>query len=108
MFPDLKDEEYFPSIGQKQPRTDLYIPSMKLIIEVKFLRSTDTMTKIIDELASDASLYLSAGTDYSGIIAFVWEDSRRIEEHPLLRKGLRRIRGILAAVIVSRAGSMGS
>ena len=108
MFPDLKDEEYFPSIGQKQPRTDLYIPSMKLIIEVKFLRSTDTMTKIIDELASDASLYLSAGTDYSGIIAFVWDDSRRIEEHSLLREGLRRIRGILAAVIVSRPGRMGS
>ena len=108
MFPDLKDEEYFPSLGQKQPRADLFIPSVKLIIEVKFLRQIDKVTKVIDELGSDASLYLSAGADYSGIIAFVWDDSRRIEEHPLLREGLRRIRGILAAVIVSRAGRMGS
>ena len=108
MFPDLKDEEYFPSLGQKQPRTDLFIPSMKLIIEVKFLRQTDNMTKIIDELGSDASLYLSAGTDYSGIIAFVWDNSRRNEEHSLLQDGLRQIRGVLAAVIVSRPGMMGS
>jgi hypothetical protein len=108
MFPDLKDEEYFPSLGQKQPRTDLFIPSMKLIIEVKFLRQTDNVTKIIDELGSDTSLYLSAGTDYSGIIAFVWDDSRRNEEHSLLQDGLRQIRGVLAAVIISRPGMMRS
>jgi hypothetical protein len=106
IFPDLKDEEYFPSLGQKQPRTDLFVPSMKLIIEVKFLRQADKVTKIIDEVGSDASLYLTAGTDYAGIVAFVWDDSRRTEEHPLLRDGLRQIRGVLDAVIVSRPGRM--
>jgi hypothetical protein len=107
IFPDLKDEEYFPSLGQKQPRTDLFIPSMKLIIEVKFLRQTDKVTRVIDEVGSDASLYLKAGTDYSGIVAFVWDASRRTEEHPLLREGLRQIRGVLEAVVVSRPGRMG-
>ena len=106
VFPDLKDEQYFPSLGQKQPRTDLFIPSIKLIIEVKFVRQTDKVTKVIDELGSDASLYLSAGTDYSGIIAFVWDDSRRNEEHSLLQDGLRQIRGVLGVVIVSRPGRM--
>jgi len=106
VFPDLKDEQYFPSLGQKQPRTDLFIPSIKLIIEVKFVRQTDKVTKVIDELGSDASLYLSAGTDYSGIIAFVWDDSRRNEEHSLLQNGLRQIRGVLGVVIVSRPGRM--
>ena len=106
VFSDLKDEQYFPSLGQKQPRTDLFIPSIKLIIEVKFLRQTDKVTKVIDELGSDASLYLSAGTDYSGIIAFVWDDSRRNEEHSLLQDGLRQIRGVLGVVIVSRPGRM--
>jgi hypothetical protein len=65
---------------------------------VKFLRQTDKVTKVIDELGSDASLYLSAGADYSGIIAFVWDDSRRNEEHSLLQDGLRQIRGVLGAV----------
>jgi len=106
LLPDLKDEEYFASIGQKQPRTDLFVPSMKLIIEVKFLRENDRVSKVIDEIGSDASLYLKEGTDYSGIVAFVWDDSRRTEEHALLRSGLREIRGILDAVIVARPGRM--
>jgi REase_DpnII-MboI len=106
IFPDLKDEEYFSSLGQKQPRTDLFIPSMKLIIEVKFLRQTDKVTKIIDEVAADASLYLKEGTDYLGIIAFVWDASQRVEEHALLQEGLRQIRGVLDAIIVSRPGRM--
>ena len=95
VFPDLKDEEYFPSLGQKQPRTDLFIPSMKLIIEVKFVRNGDKFTKTIDEVGSDGSLYLTDGTNYSGIIAFVWDDSRRTEEHALLRDGLRQIPDLL-------------
>ncbi|MGA2936295.1 MAG: hypothetical protein ABSF52_04255 [Syntrophobacteraceae bacterium] len=106
VFPDLKDEEYFPSLGQKQPRTDLFIPSMKLIIEVKFLRQTDKVTKVIDEVGSDTSLYLVKGTDYSGVIAFVWDASRRVEEHTLLQDGLRQIRGVLGAVVVPRPGKM--
>ncbi len=106
IFLDLKDEEYFASLGQKQPRTDLFIPSMKLIIEVKFLRQGDKVTKIIDEIASDVGLYLQEGTDYSGVIAFVWDDSRRVEEHTLLQDGLCQIRGVLGAVVVSRPGSM--
>jgi REase_DpnII-MboI len=106
IFPDIKDEEYFPSLGQKQPRTDLFLPSMKLIIEVKFLRQADKVTKIIDEVASDTSLYLTKGTEYAGVIPFVWDDSRRVEEHALLRDGLLQIRGVLGAIIISRPGKM--
>jgi hypothetical protein len=106
VFPDLKDEEFFPSLGQKQPRTDLFIPSMKLIIEVKFLRQADKVTKVLDEVGSDASLYLAKGADYSGIIAFVWDAARRVEEHALLRDGLLQIRGVVGAVVVSLPGKM--
>jgi hypothetical protein len=106
ILPDLKDEEYFASLGQKQPRTDLFVPSLKLIVEVKFLRANDRITRVIDEIGSDASLYLKEGTDYSGIVAFIWDDSRRTEEHTLLRNGLCEIRGILDAIIVPRPGRM--
>ena len=41
IFPDLDDEQYLTKIGQKNPRADLYIPSMRIIVEVKFLRSGD-------------------------------------------------------------------
>jgi hypothetical protein len=54
------------------------VPLMKLIVEVKFLCGNDKITKVIDEIGSDASLYLKERTDYAGIVvAFIWDDSRR-------------------------------
>jgi len=102
IFPDLDDEQYLTKIGQKNPRADLYIPSMKLIVEVKFLRAGDKMQKIIDEIASDASLYNAMGNDCAGILAFIWDDSARSHEHDYLRQGLKKLPGIIDAVIISR------
>jgi hypothetical protein len=36
VFPDLDDEEWLKSLGQHHPRADLAIPSLELIVEVKF------------------------------------------------------------------------
>ena len=102
ILPDLDDEQYLAKIGQKNPRADLYIPSMKLIVEAKFLRSGDRMQKIIDEISSDASLYNAMGNDCAGIIPFIWDDSARSQEHDYLRQGLKKLPGIIDAVIVSR------
>jgi hypothetical protein len=70
IFPDLDDEQYLTKIGHKNPRADLHIPSMKLIVEAKFLRAGDKMQKSIDEISSDASLYNAMGNDCAGIIPF--------------------------------------
>ena len=102
IFPDLDDEQYLAKIGQKNPRADLYIPSVKLIVEVKFLRAGDKMQKIIGEIASDASLYNAMGNDCPGIVAFIWDDSARSHEHDYLRQGLRKLPGIIDAVVISR------
>lgn len=106
MYPDLKDEENLPSIAQRKPRADLFLPSLRLVVEVKFLRQRDAFTKIVEEMAADASLYLANDRKYVGIVAFVWDDSRRTEEHPKLIEGLNRIAGILATVVVPRPGRM--
>lgn len=102
LFPDIDDEQYSTKIGQKSPRADLYIPSMKLVIEAKFLRPGDKMQKIVDEISSDASLYGAMGNDCAGIIPFIWDDSARSQEHDYLRQGLKKLSGIVDAVIVSR------
>jgi REase_DpnII-MboI len=102
IFPDLDDEQYLAKIGQKNPRADLYIPSMKLIVEAKFLRAGDRMQKIIDEISSDASLYTAMGNDCAGVIPFIWDDSARSHEHDYLRQGLKKLAGIIDAVVVSR------
>jgi hypothetical protein len=102
IFPDLDDEQYLAKIGHKNPRADLCIPSMKLIVEVKFLRAGDKMQKIIDEIASDAGLYNAMGNDCAGIVAFIWDDSARSHEHDYLRHGSRKLPGIIDAVVISR------
>ena len=102
IFPDLDDEQYLTKIGQKNPRADLYIPSMRLIVEVKFLRLGDRFQKIIDEISSDASLYNAMGNGCAGIIPFIWDDSARSHEHDYLRQGLKKLPGIIDAVVISR------
>ena len=106
VFRDIREEEYTRSVGQKKPRVDLEIPSLKLIIEIKFWRSTDKPQKVIGEIAEDTSLYLAEGSPHEKIIAFIWDDYRRTEEHDLLDSGLKTLNGIFDVVIVSRPACM--
>jgi REase_DpnII-MboI len=102
LIPDLDDEQYLTKIGQKNPRADLYIPSMKLFIEVKFVRAGDSFQKIVDEISSDATLYNALGNECRDIIAFIWDDSARSQEHDYLKQGLKRLPGITDVVVISR------
>ena len=47
VFADIIEEEYTGSVGQKKPRVDLVIPSLKLVIEIKFWYRRDRPQKII-------------------------------------------------------------
>lgn len=102
IFPDLDDEQYLTKIGQKSPRADLHIPSMKMIIEAKFLRAGDSMQKVIDEISSDTGLYSAMGNDCAGIIPVIWDDSARSHEHDYLRQGLKKLPKIIDAIVVAR------
>jgi len=106
LFPDLTEEEYTPKIGPVQPRADLGIPSLRLIVEAKFMRENDPPKKVITEIAQDASLYLTQGSRYDAILAFIWDDSRRGELHEEMISGLRAIDGVDDAIIVARPGKM--
>uniref|UniRef100_E6VP09 Uncharacterized protein n=1 Tax=Rhodopseudomonas palustris (strain DX-1) TaxID=652103 RepID=E6VP09_RHOPX len=105
---DLENEENLPSIGHKNPRADLGVPSLRTIIEVKFMRNAgqQACAKIIEEVAADASLYLSKSTAYDNIIAFVWDDRAQTEQHDELRAGLEAIKGVSAAIILPRPSKM--
>ena len=106
IFTDLKDEEYFPSIGPKQPRADLYIPSLSLIIEVKFKYNRNSFSKLIEEIGADSALYLAGKSHYNRILVFVWDDSRQTEQHALFISGLKQIAGVVDGIVVSRPGIM--
>jgi hypothetical protein len=108
IFSDLEDEENLPSVGHKNPRADLGIPSLRTIIEVKFMRNAgqSACANIIEEIAADASLYLSKSTAYDDIIAFVWDDCAQTEQHHELKSGLETIKGIKAAIVLPRPSKM--
>lgn len=108
VFSDLVAEQNLPSIGHKNPRADLCVPSLRTIIEVKFMRMSGQAAcrKVIDEIAADASLYLSKTASYDNIICFVWDDCAQTEQHDELKSGLEAINGISAAVILPRPSKM--
>lgn len=107
VFPDLDDEEWLKSLGQHHPRADLAIPSLRVVIEVKFARKDGkSFSELIQEVAADASTYLQDGSGYTSIIAFVWDDGARTEEHAELRQGLLRIRGVADAIVLARPQKM--
>lgn len=108
VFPDLEDEENLPSFGHKHPRYDLGVRSIRTIVEVKFIKKAGqrAFSDLIEQVAADSSLYLSARSGYREIVVFVWDDTRNTQEHHELRSGLTEIRGVKSAIIVSRPGHM--
>jgi len=107
VFPDLDDEEWLKSLGHHHPRADLAIPSLALIVEVKFLRKgKGAFSTAIQEVAADASTYLQDGSGYRQIVAFIWDDEARTEEHDELRRGLMQIPGVEDAIVVCRPAKM--
>jgi REase_DpnII-MboI len=104
---DLRDEEYLRSLGYKHPRVDLAIPRLRLIIEVKFLYTANQaeLAQVQEDVAADTSLYLSEDSGYDKIIAFVWDSTASVQHHATLAQGLRKLRGIYDAIVVSRPGS---
>ena len=108
VFPDLEDEENLPSIGQKHPRADLGLPSLRTIVEVKYIRHRGQpgFAKVIEEVAADTALYLSKTRDYDIIVAFVWDDCAQTEHHHELKSGLEQLRGVSAAIVLPRPSGM--
>jgi hypothetical protein len=106
IFPDLKDEDYSQGVGQKHPRMDICIPSLHLIIEAKFMRATMSPQEVIEEIAADASLYLTGNSNYKNIIAFIWDDARRSEQHEFMIQGLKQLPGVIDAIVISRPSMM--
>lgn len=106
VFPDLTSEDYSKKVGFTQPRADLVIPSLKLVIEAKFARASDSLKEIQRQLAQDAAMYFPKGSPCEHMIAFVWDDGARTEEHDTFTKGLEQLNHVAGVVVVSRPAKM--
>lgn len=112
IFPDIEDEFYLDPVGQLNPRADIGLPSLSVIIEIKFLRSRIPIAKIVEEIAADASLYFKKDSvfakKYSQMIIFLWDDSARTQLHHEFNKGVQKLSNIAGSVAISRPGNMTS
>lgn len=108
VFLDVDDEENLPSIGHAHPRADLAVRSLRTLIEVKFIRQPGQVgfKTVIDEIAADTGLYLSKSKDFDTIVAVVWDDCAQTEQHHELQTGIEQLKGMTAAVILSRPSRM--
>jgi hypothetical protein len=106
VFPDLESEGYSTKLGFTQPRADLLIPSLKLIVEAKFARLGDSLKEVERQLAQDAAMYFPEGGPYDRLIAFVWDDAARTEEHATLIRGLEKLERVAGVVVVNRPAKM--
>ena len=105
----LRDEQYLPGFGLKQPRYDFGVANLKLIVEVKFIRAVGDFKKIEEEVAGDTGLYFSDPAHFDQMVVYVYDDAD--EHHPerydALRNALRqRDSRIVEVVIVRRPGML--
>lgn len=108
IFNDIADEVNLQPVGQKNPRIDLYLPSLHTIIEVKYRKDEKkSFQALIGEIAEDASLY-RADTNYKGarIVIFLWDCTRATQEHAKFKEGVYKIDGIDGCVIASAPSTM--
>lgn len=71
---DVRDEQYLQGFGLVQPRYDLAVVSLRLIIEVKMARAKGDFTKIEEQIAGDLGIYFSDTERFTSMIVYVYDD----------------------------------
>jgi len=106
LIPALDEEQYLPPTGTYQPRADLCILGLQLLIEVKFWYPGKSVKDLTEEIAADLTLYLRKDSPYRTVIAAIWDDGARTEEQSELQRGLKGLTGLYDVVIVNRPACM--
>ena len=106
LIPALEEERYLPPTGTYQPRADLCIPGLELVVEVKFWYRGKSVKDLTEEIAADLTLYLRADSPYRKVIAVIWDDGARTEEQAEMKRGLKGLSGLFEVVIVNRPSCM--
>lgn len=106
LIPSLEEEQYLPPTGTYQPRADLCILGLQLVVEVKFWYRGKSVKDLTEEIAADLTLYLRKDSPYRAVIAAIWDDGARTEEQAELKRGLKGLSGLFDVVIVNRPSCM--
>ena len=107
VFDDVVDEETLPKAGHSTYRADFGIPSLGVLIEVKYARRrSDFKEKIEPEVMVDSVAYLHGTTAYKEIVVFIYDASASVQEHDTTSAFLRGLDSVSDVVIVSRPSQL--
>jgi REase_DpnII-MboI len=106
VFDDVIDEDTNPKVGHASTRADFGIPSIRLLVEVKYVYegTTAEFKKIEQEVMIDSVAYLQRAALYDEIVVFIYDSTASVEHHELTRDALIKVPGIADVIIVSRPG----
>lgn len=102
IFHDLEDEDTLPKFGHSSYKADLGIPSLGLLIEVKFARSAADFKGIEKQILEDLVPYLRSPERYREVLVFVYDDSSSVQEHETTKRALQSVAGVADVIVVSR------
>lgn len=105
-FEDLVDEEALPKFGHKFYKPDFAIPSLRLLIEVKFTSKKEDFKSIEQEIMVDTIGYLYNTKDYDKIIVFIYDNSGSVQEHGTTKRDLIKIKEIEDVIVVSKPSQL--
>lgn len=106
VFDDVVDEETLPKVGHSTYRADFGIPSLGVLIEVKYARKSSDFKDIETQVMIDSVAYLHGVTAYKEIVVFIYDESASIQEHDTTTTALRGIDAISDVIIVSRPSQL--
>lgn len=106
VFDDLVDEETLAKMGHASYRADFGIPSLGVLIEVKYVRKSSDFKEIEQQVMVDSVAYVSGTTTYKEIVVFIYDASASVQEHSTAAAALRRLESVSDVVIVSRPSQL--
>jgi len=99
-FDDLEDEHYLPKYGVKTYKPDFGIPSGKLLIEAKFIKTKPDLKRIQSELHDDVIGYLGSSDKYKKVIVVIYNFGNVAINSKELTQ-LEKTRGIASIIVCS-------
>lgn len=106
LFPDLIYEDPLPKSGTRSTRIDFGIRSLRLGIEVKYVRQATDFGKVQQEIESDSVGYFASHCLYDRFVVFVYDVSRCTERHATLISAVQNLDRIEGIYVASAPGKL--
>jgi hypothetical protein len=104
----LEDEQYLRGFGLRQGRFDFAITSLRLIVEVKVLRTSDDIKELEAQVTDDLSLYFKESNPFDSMVIYIYDDRDKPEpeRYPAMQDAFKRRSSRITDVVIVQRPSM--